>query len=291
MIYQFFTDIFEYEKFPVEYECFKQLSDITDINYIAVPWTQILNSHWLDFPGKQQRDFYLKILSKQIISQQNNFTVCQHDSYMLLRDYFKHLNITKVFSPLHDRENLMHNIGVIPIAFTCNFTFNEYADKDIPVSFVGTYTSHPIRENMRNRIQGSYIIYRDTYHIDSNSFIVDNYRKKEELEYRDILERSRFSLCPRGSSPSSVRFWESLSAGAIPILISDNWVLPEWDWDNTIITIPECIFNNYTYKDIMNIVDNISIERETQLRQNCLKAYKQLGQHNYKEYIKQQLIK
>ena len=62
----YFTDIFKYEKFPVEYECYKQLKD-QDINYVAVPWTQILNTHWLNFPNKQPIEYYLKILSKEKI--------------------------------------------------------------------------------------------------------------------------------------------------------------------------------------------------------------------------------
>ena len=71
MIYSFFTDIFKYEKFPVEYECFEQLKENSDLNYIAVPWTQILNSHWLRYPNWHPADYYFKILSKEKIEQQN----------------------------------------------------------------------------------------------------------------------------------------------------------------------------------------------------------------------------
>lgn len=290
MTYSYFEDIFPYDKFPVEYLCFQQLKNQDNINYVAIPWTQILNSNWLDFPHKRSIEYYINEISKLNIEQRNNFTVCQHDDYMKLLNIFKHLNINTVFCPLHDKNNIITDgINIIPIAFTCSFNFDNTKNKNIPVSFVGTYTSHSIRTRMLNRINNENIIYRDSYHIDSNSFSVENYRQKEEKEYQDILERSRFSLCPRGSSPSSVRFWESLSAGAIPILISDNWVLPDWDWDNTILFITEQDFDNLSYTDIVDIIDKIPKEKEETMRENCLKAYQEFGQNNFKNYI-QKLI-
>jgi hypothetical protein len=290
MIYSYFEDIFPYDKFPVEYSCFQQLKNEENINYIAIPWTQILNSNWLDFPNKKPMQYYINEISKLNIEQENNFTICQHDDYMMLIDVFKHLRISTVFSPLHDKNNIATDgINIIPIAFTCSFIFDNLRNKDIPISFVGTYTSHPIRSRMSNRINNKNIIYRDSYHIDSNSFSVENYRQKEEKEYQDILERSRFSLCPRGSSPSSVRFWESLSAGAIPILISDNWVLPDWDWGNTILSIPEDDFENLSYNELIDIIDKIPQEKEASMRVNCLKAYQEFNQNNFKNYIEKSI--
>lgn len=284
MIYEYFTDIFKYEKFPVEYECYKQLKDLDSLSYIAVPWTQILNSHWLNYPNWHPADYYFKILSKEKITQQNNFTVCQHDSYMSLKLYYKHLNITKVFTPLHDIEHKMDGVEFIPISFTSSFNFVD-TNKTVLFSFVGTYTSHPLRERMKSRINGEYIIYRDSYHITTDAFDGENKKIKEEEEYQNILQQSRFSLCPRGSSPSSVRFWECLHAGSIPILISDNWCLPEWDWDNTIVKIKEKDFEQMNYNDIESLLSKITEDQETAMRQNCLNAHRKFAKENYKNYI------
>lgn len=285
MIYEFFTDLFPYEKFAVEYEAYKALKGVIDINYIAIPWTQILNSGWLKYPNGQSAEYYFRALSKEKITQQNNFTVCQHDNYMALKLYFKHLNITKVFCPLHNANNNLEDISIIPISFTTFFTFEE-SPKDILFSFVGSYTTHPIRQRMRHRINGPNVIYRDDYHVDPNVFNNQvNLKEAEEKEYKGIMERSRFSICPRGSSPSSVRFWESLQAGAIPILISDFWELPEWDWENTIIHIKEKDFESLTYQDIFNHLNNIPPDQESAMRYNCKKAYNKFRKENYKDYI------
>jgi hypothetical protein len=133
---------------------------------------------------------------------------------------------------------------------------------------------------------GDNIIYRSSYHIDPDTFNNKiNNKETEEKEYKDIMERSRFCLCPRGSSPSSVRFWESLQAGVIPILISDYWSLPEWDWNNTIIKLSEKEFENMTYNNISDMLKNIPESKEVFMRNNCKNAYNQFKKENYKEYI------
>lgn len=287
MVIDFFKEIFQYEKFPVEYMCFQQLEHVSNINYVAVPWTQILNSSWLNFPGRRERNEYLKVLADFKINQPNNFTVCQHDDYMQLVEFYKHLKITKVFSPLHSRHNKIDGVDIIPIPFTNSFKFEDQ-QKDIPFSFVGAHVTHPIRGYMKNFINGDNIIYRDSYHVGYDISII---KPKEESEYKDILERSKFSICPRGSSPSSVRFWESIAAGAIPILVSDDWVLPNWDWDNTILRIPEHQFQQYTYSDISYIVDDIiqNTDRFNTLTNNCKLAANKFKSDSFKEYILQNI--
>jgi len=142
---------------------------------------------------------------------------------------------------------------------------------------------------MKGRIIGSGIIYRHSYHVDSNVIISKNAKQAEEREYQDILQRSRYSLCPRGSSVSSVRFWESLHAQAIPILISDNWVLPDWDWDNTVLKITEDEFEKLSYEDIKNILKDISTEKEQAMRSNCALAYDTFKTSNFSNYIRKHL--
>ena len=273
----FFTDIFEYDKFPTEYECFKRLNSS---NYIAIPWTQILNSSWLEFPGRLPTEHYFKEISSCEISQTNNFTVCQHDSYMRIEDILKKLNVTRLFCISHDIRDKMEGIEIIPLAFAFNFEFKSVC-KDILFSFVGSYKSHEIRVKMRNRVFGDNIVYRNEFH--GANLFAD--MSKEEAEYKDKLERSRFSLCPRGSAPSSIRFWESLGAGAIPVLISDYWNLPIWDWDNTIVRIKEADFERMNYDDIREFISGISLEKEIIMRENCLRANDVFKKENFASYI------
>lgn len=50
-------------------------------------------------------------------------------------------------------------------------------------------------------------------------------------EYASTLANSHFVLCPRGIGTSSIRLYETLEAGRVPVIISDQWAPPpETDW-------------------------------------------------------------
>jgi hypothetical protein len=56
---------------------------------------------------------------------------------------------------------------------------------------------------------------------------------------QDILD-SEFVLCPRGYNTSSMRIYEVMSLGRVPIIISDNWIRPRGPkWSKFSITIKE----------------------------------------------------
>jgi len=103
-------------------------------------------------------------------------------------------------------------------------------------------------------------------------------------KYKEVLSNSRYSLCPRGIGPASIRFWESLGAGAIPVNISDDFWLPGEDyfnWDSCVVTVKE--------KDILDIPD-ISKEQEHELRENALNVFKMFTGENFISPIKHKLL-
>jgi hypothetical protein len=119
--------------------------------------------------------------------------------------------------------------------------------------------THPCRQKIAQLadVKGSHLLFR-------NGWV---HSAQEEIdEYRSVLARSRFSLCPRGTAPQSIRFWESLQAGAIPVLISDSLCLPEnANWDEMIVRVPEDAIAT-----IPERLAAISPEREEAMRQACL---------------------
>ena len=48
----------------------------------------------------------------------------------------------------------------------------------------------------------------------------------EALGYSQTLQNSVFALCPSGSGPNSIRLWEALGYGTIPVILSDCLALP-----------------------------------------------------------------
>jgi hypothetical protein len=79
-------------------------------------------------------------------------------------------------------------------------------------------------------------------------------------QYKENIRKSDYVICPRGFANTSIRFYETLSAGATPILIDSGSQLPilknELFWKTNIIHLDlfsnweEAIFNDWKYLGI-----------------------------------------
>ena len=104
----------------------------------------------------------------------------------------------------------------------------------------------------------------------SNGIMVkDDEEITKTYEYNIILIKSRYTLAPCGIGPNSIRFWEALGAGSIPVLLSDTLELPENKlWDSAILRIKEEDVDN-----IDTILREISPEEEHNRRKQCIALY------------------
>jgi hypothetical protein len=58
--------------------------------------------------------------------------------------------------------------------------------------------------------------------------------------YVQLLRRSRFVLCPRGLGVSSIRIFEAMNLGRVPVIISDSWQpSPGIPWQEFSVLVPE----------------------------------------------------
>jgi len=44
--------------------------------------------------------------------------------------------------------------------------------------------------------------------------------------YNEVLSQSNFALCPSGSGPNSIRLWEALGIGSVPVILGVNPSMP-----------------------------------------------------------------
>ena len=63
-------------------------------------------------------------------------------------------------------------------------------------------------------------------------------RKQYEQEYIEIMKETVFCLCPSGSGPNSIRLWEAIEFGCLPVVLSDNLELFKGE-DITVIPVKE----------------------------------------------------
>lgn len=105
------------------------------------------------------------------------------------------------------------------------------------VSFCGAPT-HPLREACLQVLEASPEIecHFKRRSLFWNGAIADPVSHRE---FEDNLRCAEFALCPRGAGNFSIRFYEVLKAGRIPVVIVDadtTWPFPEFiDWSRLVV--------------------------------------------------------
>jgi hypothetical protein len=108
-------------------------------------------------------------------------------------------------------------------------------------SFVGSVESDPVRKEIA-KIQRKDFLIKDT-----SAFALKMLQSPETedkktfwYDYAKAIGSGLFSLCPRGRGAGSVRLFESMRMGRCPVIISDDWVLPDRiDWQACALIVPE----------------------------------------------------
>lgn len=108
-------------------------------------------------------------------------------------------------------------------------------------SFIGSAYTHPVRQRILQ-------LDDERAHLEDTGPITQYMRYKASLtekkawqrRYDRSLAESAFVLCPRGVGSNSIRLYETMRAGRVPVVISDALVLPDGpDWNSFLIRVSE----------------------------------------------------
>lgn len=284
-------------QYPVITEKTFYLQNYEDKEYFCFPWATVLDKY------VNLEELCSKLTSN--LEKYDYYTCCQHIDFRKLIPLFNRLGIKTIYSPHKIKGE--DSINGIQIICCPHYAINvEDSNRSIvegidlitvprkyKYSFMGSYQKHYIT-NIRQKIYSLentrddiYIkdtgiwhfqsdVYSPTQNINGNLNESNDHKSKTSL-FCKIMLQSRFSLCPVGSGPGTIRFWESLGYGSIPVLLADCYDLPEHKlWDHSIIIIKEDQFDK-----LNDILDGISVEDEEKMRKNCLQIYKYF-KSNYK---------
>jgi len=154
---------------------------------------------------------------------------------------------------------------------------NPYTDFDpVPIehdllySFVGSVNTAPVRATLE-KLRHPRSIFIDTTRESLPIHMTGTFEQRTVFwkKYAAIASRSKFVLCPRGVGTSSVRLFEMMRMGRVPVIISDEWVPPEGpEWEQFSIRVPE--------NEAMN-VPQILEKREDEAISMGLKARQEWG--------------
>ena len=167
------------------------------------------------------------------------------------------------------------NMDGIAIPLICSpipQTYIKRHDKDILCSFVGTYAEGS-EYNCRKKLYNNFFKDKEFYFSQPRHWerVVQN---DNFLEFANITQRSKFTLCPRGYGLSSFRLYETLQLNSIPIYVYDKRFLPFTDiikWDEFCVLIHESQIHDT--KDIILQIDEQKMKQMLQRGKEIYNMY------------------
>lgn len=285
------TDIFWQYPVITEKMFFEQNKYVE--NYVGFPWATLLDKNII--PSSPS---LLKLLTKK-----NSYTCCQHINFRHLIPYFKKIDLKTLYTP-HKviGEDSIEGILIKPCPLYAKVIedrpeyFQERGKREdnseYLYSFQGGHQNgymsqirqhifkmkHPKNTFIKNTDDWHYnkIVYSDNQNKDGVINIPKSHQKNES-DYGELLLKSVYTLCPSGTGPNSIRFWEALGAGSIPILLSDKLDLPHHPlMEETVLRVKEEQVHR-----IPLILKQISVEEIRVRKKNCYLIY-DFFKNNYK---------
>ncbi len=240
------------------------LPQSSDAVYIGFPWATLFDAVTRKASHVSHLEDELASLVAKIPDNVRLVTVCQHIDLEKHLGFLKRSGITDVFWS-HARANgsFLRNSRIrawpFPLYPVQQFDPLPLAERDIVFSFVGATSNQWYLTQSRawvgellSKTPGAVVTLRDKWHF--NKVVYDHQihqttdshsgpltDEQATAEYKDILARSVFALCPSGTGPNSIRLWECIQAGIVPVVLADSYEPPgnRALWDLAVVQCPE----------------------------------------------------
>lgn len=201
-----------------EYTIFKQLTNIaealeTPYVYVGMPIAFLINK-----TGIHRTQELIDTICN---NHQNRklFFVCQHIKVNQL-NFHDHLVFTPHATILDSYMPLPH--------YSCNYDESyakSWEEREYTFSFMGSFNTHPVRRKIYEHLgkrEDCLVVDTGAWHFENPTDAQQHNRR----EYIQLLGNTKYSLCPRGTGPSSIRIWEAMAMSSIPIIVSDFLQMP-----------------------------------------------------------------
>lgn len=275
--------------------------------YIGVPWATFIDKkaplgEITEFLGLKIERY--KKLTKSIGYTLRVHTVCQSIHWKRILDYFYQAGITDVhashYSDILPKNQNPYNlkihswhlyaVNIENVKRNRNIIINKpIHKKQLLASFKGAHMIHYLSD-VRNLLINAYkrdkiqtdifIEISDEWHFNKEVFCLQVQGKMIEInndkdieKYNELLSDSIFALCPEGAGINTIRFWEALAIGTIPVLmISDNHIPMLFRLHPLLYKCCFLIFRD----DVINVfktLRNISKEQLIEMQNLCRRVY------------------
>lgn len=257
-------------------QAMKLLPQVPAALYIGFPWATLIDRLNIRESSASKLKDVVNGVKHILYEQKYVVTVCQHVDMLKYQKIFKDSGITHVFwahavkgqNCFPENENIkIFPFPIFPVHASSYAPSNDAARRYL-YSYVETQSqnralgesSRIILANLSNHQNSLVIPYLNEVFSgsrmhckkDSNQQLVDD---DASFEIENILQKSIFSLCPSGTGPNSIRLWESIGCGSIPVVLSDDYLPPVSNaalWEQAIVSCPERL------EDIVALPDRLA---------------------------------
>tara|TARA_B100000427_G_scaffold267279_1_gene232913 strand:+ start:2147 stop:3028 length:882 start_codon:yes stop_codon:yes gene_type:complete len=233
----------------------------TGLKYLPIQWT----NYYLNNQGDDKTKLN-EFLNKHLDKEKKYFTITQYAGGPSVP-----LANTLVFS-MGGMQNTPKNPTLsyiyLPLLFK-DLKKEKIKKKEYLASYVGRKT-HPVRIKIEKKLK-----YKKDFHVKNLDSMKSEFTELESNNFKSIISRSYFSICPRGYGPTSFRLYESLALGSIPIYVSDEFILPFneiIDWNNMAVLIKPNEVKKIP-KIIKSILDTEKYNEMLNYGQHCFEKY------------------
>ncbi|MDY6938069.1 MAG: tetratricopeptide repeat protein [Cyanobacteriota bacterium] len=271
----------------------------TNVIYFGFPWATLIDKSLHGKNPAEAEALREKLLEfKDELKQYKRvITVCQHVRMLEFESLFSEVGVTDIFwsHAIKEQQFLptypyisLHPFPLYPVQAMNYKTAN--LDKKYLYSFVGARATKSYMTDLRNKMidylsedDRGLIIQRERWHYNKIVYdrqILNQTKESETLvdlsaseEFKQIMQQSVFALCPSGSGPNSIRLWEAMGFGVIPVILADTY-LPPGDltlWYEATVMCPE------TFEDIKALPARLAkIQQDEELLAKKRRALQQL---------------
>lgn len=245
--------------------CLEKLPAAPESIYVGFPWASLID-HLNNGTSKGRQLLQsLDALLPHLQGYRRRITTCQQIFFQQYRWLLDRAGITDVFWPhatIYDEDPSLriHPFPLYPVNWQA--PADPEATRDVLYSFIGARATRLYLSNSRDLIleslsglPGALVHGNDDWFYEdvvygvqiSGKISSDDIRAQangpepERLRYIDSLRRSLFCLCPSGIGPNTIRLWEAIGSGSIPVILSDRFRPPgpRELWDQAVFVLPD----------------------------------------------------
>lgn len=277
--------------------------------YLGIPWASFIDKKW--YLGELVNALKPRIAEYKTLVRKYGYTlrvhsVCQSIHWRRYLDHMGNIGITDLHASHYSEviprnENAwnikMHSwhlyaVNVEDEKRNENISFKE-PDSPLLASFRGASMPHYLSDVRlllvnavkKDKFRDDVVVeLNDEWHFNNDVFgrqvgaLKDTAHRHKPSNndihiYNDLLCRSVFSLCPEGAGINTIRLWESLAVGAIPVLILGKPHVPMLFKLHPELYKCCVVFFRDDVVDIFRHLRNISKDTITRKKKLCRKVY------------------